>query len=347
MVMQRSFTDPFGFVDHTPAMLVIPNQWQLVDSLGIFTEQGVAERTITLEKISQTIALVSDRSWGERSQQNKDYTRELRSFPMPHFPFDDYISPQDIQGKRAYGSDNVETLDAVRLRKLERIRNSFAKTMEVARMQLITAGTAYAPNSTIAVNYYTEFGFSQQVVDFVFGTTTTDIRGKIESGIAYIQDNVNAGEIAGNFVCLCNSVFFGNLINHATTINAYQYYSSTQDPLRTRLTAAGLDSRFREFDYGGVRFIEYRAGTSYIPAGNGHGEAYLFPTNIGDMFETYFAPANKLTLVNTLGEEIYAFEYRDIHDEGHLIQSESNFLNVLRRPQGIVRFNSSTAGVAG
>jgi hypothetical protein len=55
------------------------------------------------------------------------------------------------------------------------------------------------------------------------------------------------------------------------------------------------------------------------------------------MFKTYFSPANKFSFVNTVGEEAYVFEYPSDKDDNILLQSESNFVNMLRRPQIVVR----------
>ena len=59
------------------------------------------------------------------------------------------------------------------------------------------------------------------------------------------------------------------------------------------------------------------------------------------MFVTYFGPGNKFDLVNTLGEEAYLWTFRDPKGGKIEIESESNFINVVRRPQAVVRVNSS------
>jgi hypothetical protein len=79
-------------------------------------------------------------------------------------------------------------------------------------------------------------------------------------------------------------------------------------------------------------------GTALIPAG----EARLIPTGAFDMFRSFAAPSEKLSDVNTMGQEMYMYQYLDPHDEGILIQSESNVLNAVVRPQCIVRLYSST-----
>jgi hypothetical protein len=97
---------------------------------------------------------------------------------------------------------------------------------------------------------------------------------------------------------------------------------------------------YRRFVHGGVEYIEYRGsynGVALIPAG----EAYMLPQGTADMMKTYFSPANKFSHVNTIGEQAYVFTYKDPKDSEILIQSEANFLNLVRRPQAIVQLTTS------
>jgi len=333
----RSFEKPFELVDYTQELLLIPNQWGLLNELGIFSEESVSQHSVTVESSEGTLGLITDKVRGERNNVNKSDTRSLRSFPIPHFPADDAVKPEDVQGKRAYGSpDAAETEAAVIARKLERIRMNHAVTLEAARAYAITQGAIYAPNGTVAGSFYTDFGITRKSIDFVLGTSTTDLTAKSEEGIAHIQDNIQSGEVVSNIIVLCSPAFFGKLINHPTIKDAYRYYASTQEPLRQRL-GSGL---YRRFVHGGVEYIEYRGsynGAALIPAG----EAYMLPQGTSDMFKTYFSPANKFQFVNTLGEPAYVFTYRNPTDSEILIQSESNHLNLVRRPQAVVQLTTS------
>lgn len=337
MAITRSFENSFNLTDFTPELLLIPNTWGLINELGIFNSEPVAQNSITIESTEGTLGLVTDQVRGNRNLANKDDTRKLRSFPLGHYPLDDAIKPEDIQGKRAYGSaDMAETEAAVIARKLERIRRNHAVTTEYARAYAICNGAAYAPNGTIAVNYYTDFGITKKTIDFVLGTTTTDLIAKTEEGIAHIQDNIQTGEVVNNMVALCSPTFFAKLIAHATVKEAYKYYTSTQEPLRNRL-GSGL---YRRFSYGGVEFIEYRGsynGSALITAG----KAYLIPQGTQDMFTSYYGPANRFSHVNTLGEEAYVWTFRDPKDIEIQIQSESNFLHLIKRPQAVVELTTS------
>lgn len=334
----RSFEKAFELVDYTEELVSIPNTWGLINELGIFRSEPVSQHSITVESTNGTLGLISDQVRGARNLVNKDDTRALRSFAIPHFPLDDQITPSDIQGKRAYGSpDAAETEAAVIARKLGRIRMNHAVTLERARAYALTNGAVYAPNGTVVGNYYTDFGVTRKEIDFVFGTTTTDMIAKIEEAIAHVQDNILSGEVVSEMIVLCSPVFFGKLIAHATIKEAYKYYTSTQEPLRNRL-GSGV---YRRFVFGGVTFIEYRGsynGTALIPSG----DAYLVPVGTQDTFLSYFSPANRLDMVNTLGEEAYVFTFRDPKGQFIDIMSESNFINLVRRPQAVVRMYSST-----
>jgi len=333
----RSFANNFEVQDWTEEVNVVPNQWGTIGQLGIFQTESISEHVVVFEESTKDGALLVDRVRGERAVQGKDATRKLHTFAVPHFPHDDFISPQDIQGKRAYGSQQVETLESVRARKLERIRQNHAWTLEYARAQAIVAGTVYAPNGTVVQNWNTEFGVSRLSVDFLLGTSTTEVTQKIEQGIASIQDNA-LGETVTGTVTLCSPEFFSKLIMHPSIKVAYQYYkNSGENPLKDRL---GGMSMHRTFEFGGTLFIEMRdtyAGQRLIPVG----KAYMVPLGTQNAFKTFFSPAHRLGLVNTLGEQVYVFEYADPKGTKIELETESNFVNALLRPALVVEFTTS------
>lgn len=338
-MITRSFgaNGQFEVTDWTQELLVVPNQWGLINQLGIFAEEGVTQNTVTFEEITTDGALLIDRVRGERAQVGKDAARKVRAFPIPHFPADDYISPADLQGKRAYGAPNdAENLAAVRARKMARIRQNHAWTLEYARAQAIVTGNVYAPSGTVSQNWYTEFGVSQASVDFTFGTTTAEVLDKINTVIATMQDNIGNGQVLTGAVMLCSPEFFQKLILHPSVKAAYQYYTSTQEPLRSGARAgAGTSDIRREFYHGGLKFVEVRdsyAGNRLIPAG----EAYAVPLGT-DAFVTHYGPANKFDFVNTIGEQLYMFEYASQKGDKIEIETESNFINVVRRPAAVIK----------
>lgn len=338
-MLVRSFgaSGQFNVTDWTPEIVQIPLQWGTINQLGIFQNEPVAASTVTFEETIKDGALIVDRVRGDRGNVSKDSIRKIHTFAIPHFPLEDSIYPKDLVGVRAYGQpDEQEALASVRARKMERIRQNHAWTLEAARAQAIVAGTAYAPNGTIVQDFNSEFGFTRTTVGFALSTGTTEVLDKIEQCIASIQDNVTNGTGVTGVVALCSPTFFAALISHPTVKSAYQYYQSTQEPLRNRLVpgnnAAGMQ---REFYYGGVRFVEVRAkynGTALIPTD----EAYFVGEGT-DAFKTYFAPAERFGMVGTLGEELYMFETEAANGTKIEIETESNFINAILRPGAVVK----------
>ena len=330
MTVIRNFNEPFALTDLTEELLIVPNTWGLVNELGIFNNQPVAENTITFEESNSTIGLISDQVRGTRANVNSDGTRKVRSYALPHFPLDDFISPSDVRGIRAYGSDNAETVDAVMQRKIERIRRNHAITLEYARCVALTTGDIYAPNGTVSGNYYTDFGITRKSISFALAGSG-DVIAKGEEAIAHIQDNIMNGEVVTSVTAICSPEFFSALIANASVKDAYKFYTSTTEPQRNRV-GTGL---YRTFSHGGVDYIEYRGnynGEALIPAG----KAYFIPRGTEETFISHFGPANKFGSLGTLGEESYMWAYRDAKDSKIEIESEANFLNLVRRPQCVV-----------
>ncbi len=137
-------------------------------------------------------------------------------------------------------------------------------------------------------------------------------------------------------------------------------FNYTVAPATARTTVAGLrrilirldsdsisileplrNGTWDQFRHGSLTLIRYDGSykdangnsVALIPAD----EAYFLPLGTADSFKTYFSPANKFDLANTLGEQAYIFEYADGKGSKIEIESESNLINILRRPAIVVR----------
>ena len=333
MAIVRSYGNGFKVTDLTEELVSIPNRYGLIEQLGIFGVEPVSQHTVTFEASERVIGLINDKIRGERNNVSKDGTRVMRSYAIPHFPLDDYITPQDVQGQRAYGSDQAERLDAVQARKLMTIRESHAATLETARAKAITTGDIYAPNGTVVGNFYTDFGVTRKQVAFDLTNAAVNPLTKQREIVHHIRSSIKSGEMPTEIIAICSSGFFDAYIDNAQVKEAYKFYTSTQEPLRN-----GVWDQFR---HGNITLIRYD-GTYEDSAGNvvdliPDNDAYFLPLGTRDSFKTYFSPANKFDLANTLGEEAYVFVYEDGKGSKIEIESEQNVLNILRRPQVVVR----------
>lgn len=337
MPITRSYASNFDVIDYTQELQIIPNSWTLLNDVGLFSEEFLTTHTVTFEEQNKSLALIGDQHRGAKPQANKDDVRKIRSYPIAHFPIVDEILPADIQGKRAYGSqDQAETEAAVIARKMDRIRRNIDITLEVGRFSTLTTGNLYAPNGTISGNLFSDFGITQTSVDFTLGTATTDVMSKVETVIASMQDNANTGDIISGVVAYCSPEWFAKFIAHAKIQTAYQYYTATEGQQIQRNRAGNNMGLYREFTYGGIRFVEVRtvlAGQRLIPAG----EVVFVPLGTTDTFVSYFGPANRLDFVNTVAERAYLWMYRDPKGTHIDLDGEFDVTHVIRRPQLVIK----------
>lgn len=327
---------------------VIPNQWGIINSMGLFRNEFKSQKTILVPRKKEEESILVDRNWDERNSVIVGGARDVLPVVVPHFPADDAITPNDVDGMVDWdslmaGGNAPMTVEKVRMEKMERLRRAHALTLERARAQLLKDGSVYAPNGTVVTNFYTEFSVSRQTVYFDLTSTTVNPLVHAEEAYATVQDGVQSGEIVGDFVALCSSDFFTDLVTNPFVYESYQYFSQTQGTsvLNGRLTASGLglDARARMFYYGGIWFVEARGklgGVDYVEAG----KAYMFPLGT-DSFRTYFAPANRFSTVNRSATESYYFEYRNEKDDIIEIMSETNFVNALLRPQAVITLDKA------
>lgn len=338
MPITRSYNNAFEVQDFSQELALIPNSWTLLNDSGLFQDEFLSTHTVTFEEQNQTLGLLTDQFRGAKPQANKDDTRKIRSYPVAHFPVVDEVLPADLQGKRAFGNtDAAETEAAVLARKMERIRRNMDITLEVARFSTLTTGNLYSPNGTISGNLFSDFGITQKSVDYVLGTSTTDLIGKTEEVTAFIQDNAFTGDVITGIVAYCSPEWFQKFITHPKIAAAFQYYASTQEPLRNRVGGSGL---YRQFVFQNVTYIEVRtvlAGQRLVPAN----EVVFVPLGTTDTFVTYWSPANRMDYVNTVAERGYMWTFRDPKGMGIDIEGEMNFTSIVRRPALVVKGTTS------
>lgn len=324
----------FDLVSMTKGIEVIPNQYGRIRDLGLFRSEGVTQRTVIFDEENGVLNLLQTQPWGSPGSVNKRSSKKTRSFAIPHIPLDDRITPNDFQGVRAFDSpDMTETLNSVMNRVLTQMRNKHAITLEYLRMGAVKGIILDADASTL-YNLFTEFGISQQAYDFGLDGDTTDVVAKCRTVIRYMEDNLK-GEIMRGVHCLCDGVFFDDLVKHP---EVEKYF--LQHVAALQLAGVTADPR-KGFSFGGITFEEYR-GTATTAAGTARpfiaeGEAHFFPVGTMDTFVNYFAPADYLETVNTMGRELYAKQVMDAAGRWVDVYTQSNPLPLCRRPALLVK----------
>jgi len=325
--------DPaFQLASLTDAMNKFPFKPSRLGELGLFQEQGVPFNTVVIEERDGVLALLPFKRRGESGVVAKSEKRKVRSFAIPHIPYDDAVLAEQLQGVRAFGTENeVAGVAQVVNDRLVAMRQDHEVTLEFHRAAAIQGKVLDgADGSTEIYDVFAEFGVTEKTVDFVLGTATTDVRAKcievsraIEGGLgARTYDHVHA---------MCGSTWFDALIAHDYVKDAYHRW---QDSINLR-----NDPR-KGFEFGGITFEEYRGkvgDVSFIPAA----QARFFPVGTPGLFKTYFGPADFMETVNTIGLPYYAKQKLMDFDRGVQLHTQSNPLCLCLMPRVLVKGTTS------
>lgn len=196
MALYNSPTSNFEVVDRTNEILVLPQNWTLMNDSGMWNEEFLATRTVTFEERGGHLFIVKDQVPGAAPQTTGNDLRKLHSYPMSHHPFMDALLPQDIATVLRPGAlaPELDSKDRALMVKMERIRKSYDRTINFARFRTVADGSIWAPNGTIAGNFYTDFGITRQNVNFDLATATTDIIDKCQQVISNFQSQATEGQ---------------------------------------------------------------------------------------------------------------------------------------------------------
>jgi hypothetical protein len=327
--------DAFNLVSLSEALNIIPNNYGLIRTSGLFKNKPVRSRTIMIEKKNNTLNLLQTLPVGSPGQKNKMGFRDVRSFVIPHIPFDDVILPQEYDGLRAFGSENtLETLASIMNDHLQTMKNKHAITQEYQQMGALK-GIVYDADGSTIYNYFHEFTVKQEAVDFVLGTAGTDILGKCTEVARIMEDNLQ-GETMNGINVLVDATFWDKFIAHAKVSAAYD---------RWRDGAALREDLRDSFYFGKLNFKEYRGTATdfngvarpFLPSGEG----IAYPLGTQNVFKNFICPADFLETVNTLGQPMYAKQEARQFNRGIDIHTQANQLPMCMRPSLIVRIYSS------
>jgi hypothetical protein len=325
--------NPFGLfsvADISQAINVIPNRYGRVNELGLFPVRGLINNTILVEEQNGSLSLLTADEFGAPGSVGTIGKRKVRTFAVPHFYQNERVSPYDVNGLRAFGVESQAAVQQYLTQRLETMRGKHDQTLEYLRMGALKGLVQDGGGNTL-VDLYTEFGVVKKTVDFVFGTSTTDIRGKCYEVLRHIEDNL-LGEVMSGVRALVSQEFFDKLIQHSKVKEAYANYQEAAQRL-------GGDVR-KGFVFGGITFEEYRGivgSTRFITAQYGH----AFPEGTTQTFSTFAAPADFNETVGQLGQLYYGKVAEEELGRGYILHSQSHPLPMCLRPGVLVELMTS------
>jgi hypothetical protein len=327
--------DPFSVVALTDAINRPKFVPQRIAQMGLFLETSVTTIDIAIEERDGILVLVPPTPRGGPGTTVPKGGRALRVLRAPHFEIDDGIMAEEVQGVRAWGSENaVEfVMDKVAERMMTH-RSSMEVTLEFSRVGAIGGVVVYADGTTL--NLFDEFGVTQDpVIDFDL-TAASPVMGALRTKCAQVtrQMSQNLGGIPFTGVhSICGDAFFDALIAHPE-VRATFLNNPAAAQLRAAYIANGMS--YGMFDFGGIMWENYRGyvgGQEFIATDKCH----IFPEGIPGLFRTYMAPADYIETVNRPGQRMYAKQYNMPNDKGVALEVQMNSLNICTRPKALLQ----------
>lgn len=320
-------SDGFTLNSLTAAIIAAAYNPTIIADSGLFSEEGIATLDVSVESDGRTVGLVAVQPRSAPPQIVTADKRTLRSFRVPHLPERANIMADEVQGIRAFGSDNqAQAIESVRDIRLAKMKQQIDYTIEAHRLSAIQ-GFYYDAAGNVT-SLFTEFGVTQQAVNFALTTATTQVKVKITETIEKIESALDGLAYSGITV-YCGSTFWKELISHSSVEKFYINWQAAN--------ALNTDPRM-PFPFMGVDFVRYR-GTSAVKIADT--EAYAVPTGVLDLFITRFAPANYIETVNTIGLPYYAKAEAMELSKGLSIEAQSNPINLCTRPAAIIKLTDA------
>lgn len=324
--------DAFSLSQLTLALNDLKHVPGRIGELGLFSEQGIATTSVSIERVGQTVKLVASAPRGSAGQTQSQEKRNLRSFNIVHLPQYDAIVADEIQNLRAFGSETeVQTMQALVNGKMEVMKTNLDVTIEFQRFGAIKGQVLDADGSTVLLDLYQEFNTSQQTVDMGLDVDTTKVKQKCVE----VQRSVEAalgGLRYSGLRAMCSETYFDALVGHPAVEAAYDRWMSGEFKRTQQRDMNGGGG----FWFGGIYWEEYRGqvGNQKFIA---DGEAYLIPEGVPNLFKTYYGPADYFETVNTMGLPYYARQHMATNGKRAELETQSNPLHLNTRPASVLR----------
>lgn len=351
MPITRSYANNQEMLDWTDEIKEIPNQYGVLNGLGLFEMKPTPTTSIAFDRTVHTITLPPVSNRGERKPSTGGRkTTTTFQLPLSFYKHQESVTGQDIQDRRMAGTQSLETLGNVVGEKMELMRQRYDQMMEYMKVQAIKGIVTDTHGQTLT-NMFTEFGLSQTTIDFNLDDSNTDVHGKVRELKTAIQKNARTGARVGSIMVVVDPLFFDKLKAHQKTREDFLYYTNAnkqvmRDDLAT-LESFGIVSTF---EFQGVLFMAYDAEFNITDATTGAvstvnaieaDTGYSIVRGVRNTYKHYAGPSDLVDGANIPGSEIYAFQWNDNRGQSIDLEFQAAPLVVLEKPQFSVKVVST------
>lgn len=332
--------DAFKVTRLTGAMREIKHIPGFISRRGLFQVSSIDTLDFAIEKDKeQNLKLIPATPRGGPGTTFGKNRRSIRKLGVPHFQVDDAVYADEVQGVRAFGEERaVQSLQAKIANRAAEASQFFSLTEEFHRLKVLTTGKLYdADGTTVLWDYEIEFGESlPSEIDFSFDTNTD---GKLRKFCANVHREM-AESLGGlpfsGIEAICGNAFFDDLVENAEFREAHMGHAAALQLLQGYVSGSGQNDTFGVVKFGDITFINYRGSFNGAPAVHTD-KCHLYPVGVPGLFQTVYAPADYEETVNTMGQRLYAKQWRMPNGKGQNLEFQSNAVHLCTRPRVLVR----------
>jgi len=339
MTIIRDYADSFKTTDWHEAISEAELSFGLINGQNLFTTTGTTEKAIVFDKDTSTTTLLPQAVRGAKVPTT-GHERKVETFSLPltYFKHIDTLTAEDILGWRAPGVQDKETVARAAAEKVSDIRFLADQMQEYLKCQALK-GIFKTPDQTVVANMFTEFGVTQQTVDFDLDTGTTDVNSKIMELKRKVKAGLKTSSMNGVDMYV-DELFFDKLVSHASMKSYYLVGDQSSSPYRAateQYTAWGVQDMF---EHKGVRFICYNP-TFNLPSGStedflADNSGIALPRGARNLFRGVYGPSNKMSAIGAPGQEMFLRTYLDPRDDFVDFELEMANLFYCTQPSSLV-----------
>ncbi|XOK12632.1 major capsid protein [Agrobacterium tumefaciens] len=331
--------DAFSVTSLTDALRDVKPRPSRLGDLGLFKASGVTTTSIAIERIGDTLQLVTPTPRGGPGETRDMPKRSIQSIQVPHFQRDWSVNADEVQGVRSFGSETaLETVQGVVASKIGVNIDDLDLTDEYSRIGAIQGIVTYKGGQTL--NLFDTFGVSQPAeINFDLNNANP-----VDGALLKLCTNIiravrkAVGGLSFQYVhAFVGDNFFDKLLTHK---EVRETYKGTSEAAFLRDSFVGPNRGENPiYKFGGIVWENYGALED-----NGDGalmgipsdKAKFVPIGVGGLFRTYWAPADYIETVNTVGLRTYAKQWPMQNGKGIHGETQRNPLHICTRPGALL-----------
>jgi hypothetical protein len=351
-------TNPaFNVTSLTLALNRMPFAPGRIGDLGLYSDRRLSTTTTTVEVQNNRLALIPSQPRGTPPTQNVEDRRQLVPFLIPHFPLGDTIMADEIQGVRAFGTeDQLEAITQKVNEKLASMGRKHDVTLEYLRLGgvkglVITRTDPLTGLPQVAIDLRNAFGLppkplppvAPQTYNYDFDWPIVMPAGMTADQIVVAQNMGSLTQLILDMVRLVADRLGAQGFTSIHGIAGRNFFDAFYKHPELRSTyinqpgAATLRDPLwmRQIYYREIVLEEYRGRIGQVQFVDDD-YCHFFPVGVPDLFVEAYAPADYMETVNTIAIPRYAKQEVIRFDKGVQIETQQNVLPICSLPDTLL-----------